>query len=236
MSWRPWMIFGALLLAVVWNSVLLYQERVPDPQQKLDVQKGSEEKLRKIQYIMPNRRKAFTDMGMDDDMADATAKWMDQYKKHKKALLIAMNKQGAQLGDAFCPSMGLPQPYTAMQWIVEEENNKRRVIRPERLRRFEPQVWYDPGIIESIYNAFELDENPRGDATLMAISAILVAREQDALEGNPPFAKGLFSNVGRSPFVRLQKDHPRIKSTAIEYFSLMFYMTMLANSDDGICI
>ena len=228
------MIFGFLMVAMVWNAVLLVQERIPLPQKKAEVIK-SEEKLRKVQYIERNRRKAFIDMGMSDELADATAKWMEQYRKHEKVMVAAMTKQGAEIGDAFCPSTGLPQPYTVMKYIVEEENKKRRVISPERLRRFETQPWYATSPVESIYNVYELDQNPAQDATLIAISSILVSKELDAIEGNPPFAKGLFGAVGRSRFQRLEKDHPRIRATVIEYFSLMFFLTMHANSDRGIC-
>lgn len=83
-----------------------------------------------------------------------------------------------------------------------------------------------------MYDHFERSEARKPDATLMAVSSVILIREADALEGVSPWSLGL---VGSWGFAKLRKQDPRIQVLVIEYFSLMHLLTELANSPRGIC-
>ena len=89
-----------------------------------------------------------------------------------------------------------------------------------------------PGLVDAVYNQLERTEARKADATLMGVSALLLGREGDALDGNAPWATGMMGAWG---FKRLKKESPTVEVIAIQYFSLMHYLTELANKRDGIC-
>ena len=85
--------------------------------------------------------------------------------------------------------------------------------------------------VSGVYNTLELTGR-RPDATLMGVSAVLLGRERDVLEGNSPWSMSLFGAWG---FASLKQSQPSIERIATEYFALMHLLTELANAQDGIC-
>ncbi len=231
MTWRPWIVAAALLGALMVDAVLVAQERVPEPEGGPEVERV-DEILRHLQYVPSTRRSNFKAMGMSDELAESTATYIDRYGRKQKLFKELLSEQAPLVGGAFCPGTGLPQPYAALQFLVKEENDKRDVIDPERLREFEEQEWFATAPVNAIYNHFELTRGRYADATLLGVSALLVSREDDALEGYPPFSTGIMGTRGWAP---LKKQNPRVELTVIQYFSLMHYLTELANTRDGIC-
>ena len=132
----------------------------------------------------------------------------------------------------FCPSERVPQPYAALSYLVFEDNGVRRVVDAGALHRFERQTWYDRALVPALYDQFERGEVRKQEATLMAVTAVLINREADALDGVSPWSTSLMGSWG---FNRLEKAEPRIKLLVIEYFGLMHYLTELANTQGGIC-
>lgn len=231
MTWRPWIVALALIAALMLNGVFIGLERIPVAQKGPEVEKVYEV-LRHLQYLPSTRRSNFKEMGMSDDLAEATAKYVDRYTRKQKLFRELLNEQAAMVGGAFCPGTDLPQPYAALLFVVKEENERRDAIDPELLREFEEQPWFQSAPVNAIYNRFELTEGRYADATLLGVSSLLVSREEDALGGYAPFSTGLMGTRGWAP---LKKQNPRVELTAIQYFSLMHYLTELANTRDGIC-
>jgi hypothetical protein len=231
MTWRPWVVSGLFILAVLLNGMLLVNERIPSPEQLPEVRR-IEEKLRTLQYLPSTRRANFQTMGMSFELAEATANFFGNFDRRGDRLSRLLEEQAAELTDVFCATEGVPQPYAALAYLAAEENGTRLVVEPLKIRRFERQSWFDRALVPALYDQFERTESRKPDATLMAISATLLDREEDALNGVAPWQIGLLGSWG---FTRLEKKEPRIARVVIEYFSLMHYLTELANTPSGIC-
>lgn len=231
MTWRPWVIVSLGLVASVLLALLLVTEEVPSPDQGPDLKK-IQEKLRTLQYLPNNRRANFEVMGMNAEHADATARWVGKFDRQTAKFQKILEDETAELAPILCPSEDLPQPYAALRVLIEESNEVRYVVDPIQLRTLEPQDWYQRSLVPAVYDHFERSEARKPDATLMAVSAVILRREVDALEGVSPWSLGL---VGSWGFNRLKSGDPRIQALTIEYFSLMHYLTELANSPRGIC-
>lgn len=231
MTWRPWIVAAFLGAALLLNVVLMWEEKLPRAEGGPEVARV-EEVLRHLQYQPTTRRNNFKEMGMSDELAESTAKYVDRYARKTPLFEQLLQEQAASVGNAFCPGTDLPQPYAALEYLVAEENGRRDTIDPERLKLFEAQPWFATSSVRPIYTHFELTQGRYADATLLGVSALLVQREEDALDGVSPFSTGVFGSRGWAP---LKKQDPRVELMAIQYFSLMHYITELANTRDGIC-
>lgn len=232
MIWRPWIVSALLILAGVVNAMLLLKEQIPTIEKTPELVK-SQEILKIISYLPNSRRANFTDvMGLRPELADAAANQISRYDRQGERFARLLEDQAAELVDVFCPSERLPQPYAALSYLVEEENGIRRVVDATTLVRFERQAWYDRSLVPALYDRFERTESRKQEATVMAVSAALLGREADALDGVSPWSQSLMGSWG---FSRLESREPRISRLVVEYFALMHYLTELANSPRGIC-
>ncbi|HHO51121.1 MAG TPA: hypothetical protein ENK18_09695 [Deltaproteobacteria bacterium] len=228
---RPWVVAGLLIVGILVNAALLVFERLPT-REVIETSKKYDEPLRGLQYLAGSRRSNFQVMGLEFEMAEAAAGRISRFQQRQARFLKMLDEQAAEVVDVFCPGE-LPQPYAALAYLVEEENGIRRVIDAGTLTRFERQPWYDlDGLTPRLYEHFELTESRKAEASLMAVSAVLLSREEDALSGRSPWSLGL---VGGWGFSRLSSKEPRIQVLAIEYFALMHFLTELANTQTGIC-
>lgn len=230
-SWRPFIILLVIFLVMVLNAGLVIRETIPIADSGPAVSRAAE-KLRHLQYLPNQRRSNLQEMGMDTEMADATAAFIERYKSHQPRLLKLLEDHGSDVGHVFCPSDKLPQAYAALEFLVIEENGKRRTIEIDKLLRFERQAWFGKAPVLTVYDTLERAENRPADATLMGVSAILTSREADLIDGRAPFARSFLGSWG---FSRLESENRSIRATASWYFSLMHYITELANGDNGIC-
>lgn len=220
-----------MLATVLLNLVLIVQERLPNPDARPEVTK-IDEPLRHLLYRPTERRNNFKKMGMDDEFAHRVANRIDKYTSMKAKFVAMLQDQAADVGDAFCPTAGLPQPYAAARFLITEENNRRDIVDASRLTRFDSQPWFDKSPVMGVYSELEAVEGRREDATLLGVAALLLAREADALAGRSPWSRGL---IRRGSFSTLERQEPRITVLVMDYFALMHYLTELANTSDGIC-
>ncbi len=233
MTWRPWVIVLALFTSFVLNLVLVVQEIVPTAELGEEVER-IDEPLKHVSYVAGMRRANFEEFGMDSKLADTTANLIANYgRAHGKRLEAMLEEQGPAVSRAFCSIGGdqVPQPYAAMQFIVQEENGRRDVIPVGDLLEFEPQPWFEKTPVRSVYQKMEVRRDRRADATVMGVGALLASREADAIGQRSPFQVGLM--VGG--FDAVTRDTPRVRQVAIEYFALMHYLTEVANKEGGIC-
>lgn len=231
MIWRPWIVGGLLLVAVLVNGALIALERVPSSD-ATEVVTRVDEPLRHLLYTPTNRRNNFKIMGMDDDLAHVVATRIDRHTASQARLEELLTRHAADVGQAFCPNSGMPQPWAALRFLVREENGRREVVDPTRLLAFEPQPWFAAAPVEQLHREFEAVAQRPPDATLMGVSAALLGKEIEALEGRSPWSRGL---VGSWGFRRLSRDAPQVEKMVVDYFSLVHYLTELANRPGGIC-
>ena len=232
MIWRPWIVAATVLAALLVNGVLVFKEEVPRPADK--PVEALVEPLRHVEYRQNNRRQNLTDaFGRDPERAEKTARQIAQDARFQAQLQKLLKDSAEVVTEAFCPTDELPQPYAALEFLVTETNGRRDITPPDRLVVFEPAEWYAThrGTVSGVYNTLELTGR-RPDATLMGVSAMLLGRERDVLEGNSPWSMSLFGAWG---FASLKQSQPSIERIATEYFALMHLLTELANAQDGIC-
>jgi hypothetical protein len=220
------------LVATMVSAALLWTEQIPRVERIDETHHDYDKALRSLQYVPNQRRYNFQQFGMTYEMAESTANQIARFEKQRERFAQALTEQAAEVGDAFCPSESLPQPYAALAYLVEEENGVRRVTDWTLLRRLERQPWYDQSLVPALYDKFERAESHRSEATLMAVSAALLRKESAALDGESPWSTGLTGTFG---FSRLVGREPRIEQLAIEYFGLMHFLTEIANGQGGIC-
>ena len=231
MNWRPWIVAMMLLTAVLVNGTLTVMEDLPEAKAGPEVER-IEEVLRHLSYTPSSRRNNFKEMGMKDEVADATAKYVDRFARKQPLFAQLLVDQADDMGRVFCPGTGLPQPYSALEYLVLEENERRDVIDPERLKMFEAQSWFAESSINAVYTKMELTEGRKTEATVMGIAAMLQSKEEDALDGHSPWSTGIIGTWGWTP---LKKTFPAVEMKVIQYFSLMHYLTEIANTREGIC-
>ena len=232
MIWRAVAIGFSMFVALVWAGANIYQERIPDGLVSSGPT-GINEPLRHLQYRATNRNDNFQIMGLDETLADlatAEARKLDPMKKRFRKLL---KNQALDIGKAFCPtSSDLPQPYAALEFLVLQDAGQRRVVNARNeIFAFEAQNWFSESNPESVYRSLEITQKRRADATLMGVTAILTAREQEAFNRRGPWGEGLFA----SGFAGVESETPAIRIKTARDFALMHLLTELANQNDGIC-
>jgi hypothetical protein len=232
MTWRPWIISGLGIVALLLNGLLVVQEDLPQVIVDDDPEKIIEP-LRTLTYAPNTRRQNFEQaMGLPPEVANAAAVYAQNLSKQRNKWWKVLELNQDQLGAALCPSKDLPQPYAMLRFLVVEDAGRRYVIEAGRTKVLEPQPWFEESVVPSLYDHFERTERRKGDATVMAVSAAMLAMETEALDGQAPWSMGV---LGAWSYGRLESQHPKLRKFVIEYFGLMHYLTELANESRGIC-
>lgn len=233
MNWRPWIIVAGLIGVVVVNGALMGMEEVAPPKTEAEVQDKVKDKLAGIPFTASRRRQNFTDFGMPEkevgDAADLAKKIYERKDRFKEMLVEGSEVVGA----ALCPSGGTPQRYSAVSFLVKEEDGQRMVIDYTRVTTFEVQEWYDPSLVAQIYGEVELAESPREASTAMGLSALLMSQEDMVIEGKSPWGAGLTRNWS---LTKVFSQYPEVKRKLAQYMAFMHVLTEIANDpEDGIC-
>jgi len=232
MNWRPWIILALMLGVVVVNSALMFFEKVAGPEQVAQVKDEVKDKLAGLPFAAATRRSNFKAFGLPDDLVDAAATQATRILAQRKSRYEQMLKDAADdVGPALCAG-GLPQRYAALAFLVKEDSGKRQVVDYESVTYFETQEWYDPSMVQDVYNEVELASPPREASTAMGVSAILEKQENKVLNGDSPWGKGL---GGRWSLDRVFANYPDAKRKLVNYFAFMHVLTELANEPGGIC-
>lgn len=224
---------GSLIASLAVSGALILRERIPDLEQPEEV-KIEDEPLRHYTYAANTRLQNFRDFGMSDSLATQTANKIAQIQDNREKYRKILNDQSILLGAAFCPSTNkLPQPYAALEFLVQNEGERRIVLDAYAFFQLERQPWYaSTGSATPIYSVLHQGVERRKDATIMGVAAILSGREQLAIEGRGAWST---SYLNGGDFEQLVSELPGLKAKVSDYFALMHYLTELANEHDGIC-
>lgn len=233
MTFRPWVILTLAIAAFLINSVLIYQEDMPDPAALQELE-TYQEPLLTLTYGRSNRRQNFETMGLSTDLAHLAATYSERLETQQKRWDATLARDQTGLTAYLCPNKEVPQPYGMLRYLVYEDAQRRYVVEPSRLKELEVQPWYDvsPVPAATLYEHFEKTERRKSDATLMAVSSALLGMEAAAVDGATPWSMGA---LGSWSYPNLQKQNPRLKRMVIEYFGMMHYLTERANRPGGIC-
>jgi hypothetical protein len=237
MSLRPYLVAAALAIVIAINGFLLVKERILDPEitERHMVQRA--DPLQGLTYRKASRNKNMASFGLPKPMAKAAVERMrdlsDRWGKKLDAMVDQIGDPNA-LADAVCGNTNQLRPrYGALRFLVEASGDQRDPIRLARVSGFEVQDWALTSPISEVYAHVELIGEPKPDATLMAIAAILQAKEREVLEDHQPWGRGLLPSSWS--WARVRKENKGISDRLIEYFSLMHLTLERVNGPDGIC-
>jgi len=241
MNLRTLVAAAVLLVVVAVNAYLLYVEETDYYAQIVVDEQGAvvmknEDPLIGLVYAKQNRKENYAAYGMDEGLVRATLartrKIEDLYRTKIKAL---MKDAGSvdDVADALCGETTQVRPrYGALRYLVREEAGQRRAIELRRISRLEWQDWSKTAPIQGVYVEVELIDERQPDATLMAIGALMLFKDQDVLERNEPWGSGL---VSQWSWAKVKKQNPEVVDLVVDYFATMHLVVELAQAEDGIC-
>ena len=238
MTWRTFVIIGALLAAVILNGFIMFRERTAKPEEANTLSVARKDRLIGISFTAGARIKNFKSFGLTEDQASLAADRTQRLQKDYKDKFTQMLKDSAEdVGWALCAGdTGLPQRYAALAFLVQEENGTRKVIPPELMKVFEVQDWWDIAkpTVDALYAEFELNKESPVDTTVMGGAAILLSTEVPAANRESPWGRRA-GTLGNWSWGSVVDDNPGIDKRVIEYFATMHLLTEMANTSGGIC-
>lgn len=235
MNLRVWVILAMLLMAGIIDSFLIYTEFVPIPA-ALQAQ-VVEEILPLLSYTPGQRKTNLAKMGLSAADISVADRKFGEYEKDKKAFRKMFLHDDTPIRDvagALCPGGEIPQPYSALAILVSEANKQRTVV-DSRTQSLGKQPWFDATTARNLYKEWEQVRVRQDDATVMAVSAMLLGDSEStkALKHEQPWGRGLFTN---GAFSDVKREYPNAARLVPEYFALMHFMSELANDESqGIC-
>jgi hypothetical protein len=232
MNWRPWIIVGLLLAVFVVNGALMHYEEVDKPGEEAELVDVVTDDLANVPFAASTRLKNFKAFGLSDDDAELAVREAAAVDKRRERFKELVREYSDDVGRALCPSGGIPQRYAALSFLVQEKDGVRSVIPLDNITYFEIQDWYGNSLVETIYASVELEAPKKEASTAMAISAILLSRESDLIDGKPPWGSGMLSTWS---ITKVIDKYPEVERKLIQYFGLMHVLTEIANEPDGIC-
>ncbi len=244
MTLRPFAVGGATLILAGINGYLLYTEYnwheeykgiAPSEFQPRHVTDDNDPLLQ-LQPIANDRAKNLAAFGMPDGMAKKTLdrlRDLDDRHKERMQLFLESMDDPTQVEDAFCGSTQQVRPrYGGLRFLVEEEQGMRRPVSIDRVSGLKRQKWTLSAPIDEVYRVAELGDEKHEDATLMAVAALVLQKEEDLLEGRKPFGRGLASTWSWDV---VKKENPGIEDRLVEYFALMHLTWELMAGPGGLC-
>ncbi|MEM6931195.1 MAG: hypothetical protein AAF602_29965, partial [Myxococcota bacterium] len=182
MSFRPWVVLGALVVAFVANLALILAEDLPPAPPDATTDRVSP--IGQLVYAPGNRTRNLQLMGLDAAGVDEANRQMTALSPETERLRRVLEGQTQLAATAFC-GQELPPPYAALQVLVVQDNDVRAAITPDRLVRLEAAPFYG-AFVGRLHDRFELATPRPASATPIAGGAVLASREAEAQTTAPP--------------------------------------------------
>ncbi|MCK6525285.1 hypothetical protein L6R49_28100 [Myxococcota bacterium] len=234
-NWRLFMAGASLFLGVGVNGYLLSVEDISGVEQGSKQLIRAEDPLR-ISYVSAERENNMKTFGLDEAKAKQAAKKVqDLQDDYGERLAVLLREAGDpnQLADALCGETQDVRPrYGALRYIINEEKGRRQVVNLRRVSGIEAQDWYLLSSVGEVYREAELIDDRQPDATVMAIAAILLAKESELLDHNAPWGRGIALQWS---WDKVKKENAGIEERVIEYLATMHLLVELAQAEGGLC-
>lgn len=234
-NWRLFMAGASLFLGIGVNGYLLSVEDISGVEQGSKQLIRAEDPLR-ISYVVGERENNMKTFGLDDAKAkQASKKVQDLQDDYGERLTVLLREAGDpnQLADALCGETQDVRPrYGALRYIINEEKGRRQVVNLRRVSGIEAQDWYLLSSVGEVYREAELIDDRQPDATVMAIAAILLAKESELLDHNAPWGRGIALQWS---WDKVKKENAGIEERVIEYLATMHLLVELAQAEGGLC-
>lgn len=237
MGLRPVLVGVSLAVATVICGFLLVKEQIlsAEVSERHIVQRV--DPLLSLRYTKGRREQNMRAFGLNEglmrqaleQMRDLDDKWAEKLDR----LMMRVGDPNA-LANALCGQARQLRPrYGAMRFFVQEKGDQRQPIRFGKISGLEVQDWTRSAPIAEVFSHIELVENPKPDATLMAIAAIMEKQEEHVFQDHPPWGSGLFP--GSWSWSRVLDERPGVANRVIGYLALMHLALERAHQDEGIC-
>ncbi len=241
-------VMNVSLVAILGGvaGYLVYEELTPDEEGRNGIAPTEaqathevvrEDPLLDLRYVKAERENNFKAFGLPDAMVKRTverARRIEEMHEQKLRLLLQDAAEPVLLADALCGDSPTIRPrYAGVRFFVEQDASVRRPINLQRVSQLERQDWSVTSPIEEVYNTLELVEDRQEDATLMGVAAILLGREQDAMDRHKPWGRSLVTGAWSWKLVK--KEAPQVEDYLVQYFALLHVAAEMAQADDGIC-
>lgn len=188
-------------------------------------------------YTSGARKRNLESFGLPEAMVARTIDRMrrieDRHTRKIQLLLDGAADPNA-VAMAMCGQTSQIRPrYSAMRFLVLEDQGRRDALRVSRATGIEDQDWSQLSPIADVYARAELSDGREENATLMAVAAIMSGKESDLLAGHSPWGSGLLP--GSWSWEKVVELHPGVEERLVEYFAVMHLFVEQATSDGGIC-
>lgn len=242
MKLRPFLVLGTMLILMGVNGYLLFREYkwknegIAPSEFQPDHIKLKSDPLLSLVPVPADREKNLKAFGLPDPMVKKTLdriRDLEDRKKDRLKLFLESVDDPTQIEDAFCGQTQELRPrYGALRFLVEEEQSTRRAISIDRVSGFKRQKWSLVSPIDEVYAVAELGDDKHEDATLMAVAAIMLNREEDLLNGYKPWGRGFAATWS---WEQVKKQYPGAEDRLVEYFALMHLTWELMAGTGGLC-
>lgn len=236
-NWRLFTAVASLVLVTGVNGYFLADEDVLLLEKESDHEVISQDPLRDLQYLKANRKANFEKMGLNPKEVEqalrVTQKFEDLYADRVKVLLKNADDPDA-LADALCgETTDISPRYGALRFFVNEEKGRRQAVDLKKVSGFEQQQWALAAPVSGVFMETELIDDRQPDASLMAIAGLLLAKEQEVIEHNAPWGRGIVP--GAWSWDKVKKENPGIEAIVIDYLATQHLLTEFAQAEGGIC-
>lgn len=238
MSVRPWILGTFLVIGVGVDGYLVHMERVAPSEKRVGHIAEKADPLIDLKYIATEREGNLKVFGLSGEALKRGVKRIKdletEQNKGRLALFLDEINDPDRAADAFCGTgtVGIPPRYALMGYLVKDERGRRDALDLDRVSRLDREEWSKVVPIDAVYAELEMGDVREQDATVMGIAAILLEKEQEALERNSPWGSGLGS---RWSWEKVRKDNPGIEDRVIEYLALMHLSMEVAMGEGGFC-
>ena len=237
MSMRSIMAVATLVISIGASGYLIFKEEIVPPEVTASHVAITVDPLLKTTYTEGSRKRNLQAFGLSKELVSRALERMrrieDRHLRKIQLLLDGAADPNALAG-AICGQTSQVRPrYGALRFLVKEQQGRRGPLRISSSTGLEVQDWAQVAPIIDVYGAAELSDNRNEDATIMALSAILLGKESDLLDGYTPWGRGLLP--GAWSWAKVVEQNPGIDESVIEYLALMHLFVEQATSDGGIC-
>ncbi len=234
---RSVMVGACLAISMGATGYLMYQEEIVPPEVTATHIALNADPLLQTRYTESRRKANMVAFGLTGTMQESALERMRRIQQqHGRKIEILVNNapDPNALADALCGQTSQVRPrYAAMRFLVQENQGRRDPVRISRITGLKEQEWSQVAPIGDVFGKVEFSDDRQDDATMMAIAAILQAREQDVLESYAPWGRGLLP--GAWSWETVKETYPGLSERVIEYFALMHLFVEYATSDEGLC-
>lgn len=232
MTMRSWLILVGILLMAGLNVFLISAEHIDTVKPEVsDIE--YDDRLSDLVYSKSNREQNLAAFGLNESQVKQSRKYFRRYEQMERQILSRLTQNTeAGLADIFCSRTEDIRPrYAALGTLILTENGERIIWDPKEQNSFDIQAWASPYSLESIYEDIEKGRTELPSSTAMVVTAFVSGVEDAVITRLEPWGR---SNRSWDWDV-VQSKYAKNMNKVVEYFSILHYVTEMANSENGIC-